>query len=118
MKYYNFQLTTEEINTHPHLKYVTKCLKTVDEKYQILFDELNGYKHLRIIRCDKQPIHNYMDILEIKNDLFGENIIAIEVYPKKDDFIDGSNTYHIWTWNNIKVPNLSEMYNYNLKKSE
>lgn len=95
---------TPQINkkTHPHLKQVTKSWHTFDGKYYILYDEPNGYKHLRIIRVDGQPIHN-----------FGEDIIAVEVYPKKADFKNGSNTYHLWTWDEIKVPNLIEIYQYN-----
>ena len=47
-----------------------------------------------------------MYLQEIKNDLFGKDVIAIEVYPKQDQFWDGSNTYHIWTWKTLEVPNL------------
>ena len=50
---------------------------------------------------------------EIKNDLLGKDTIAIEVYPKECDFKDGSNTYHLWTWKDIKVPNLLGLYQYN-----
>lgn len=112
MKYRRLNININK-ETHPHLKDVTRCWETLDNKYHILYDEPNGYRHLRISRIDGQPIHNFMDMQEIKNDLFGDNAIAVEVYPKKSEFKDGSNTYHLWTWNEIKVPNLLEIYQYN-----
>ena len=69
MQYERFCPSTLNIETHPHLRFVTKCWQTTDGKYDILFDEVNGYKHLRVRRIDDQPIHNYMDLQEIKNDL-------------------------------------------------
>lgn len=34
----------------------------------------------------------------IKNSLFGENVTAIEVFPKKDRLIDDANMYHLWVF--------------------
>jgi hypothetical protein len=89
---------------------VTKCWQTTI--YEILYDEPKGFKHLRISRVDGEPIRSWKDIQEIKNDLLGEDVVAIEVFPKQCDFVNGSNTYHIWTWDGIEVPNLEELYTY------
>ena len=35
----------------------------------------------------------------IKNELFGEDRFAIEVYPKQDNLIDITDTYHLWVFN-------------------
>lgn len=113
MEYTAYCPSTINTKTHPHLKFVTKCWQTTNGIYDILYDEINGYKHLRIYRTDKKPVRNYMDLLEIKNDLLGKETIAIEVYPKLSDFKNGSNTYHIWTWVGINVPNLANLYKYN-----
>lgn len=112
MKYKRFSPSTININTHPHLKYVSKCWQTMDGKYDILYDKVDGYTHLRIQRIDNKPIHNYMDLQEIKNDLLGNDVIAIEIYPAQKDFKNCSNTYHIWTWKGIEAPNLSKIYKY------
>lgn len=32
----------------------------------------------------------------IKNSLFGENRVAIEVYPSKERLVDAANMYHLW----------------------
>ncbi|MBF0554492.1 MAG: hypothetical protein HQK96_08070 [Nitrospirae bacterium] len=77
-----------------------------------MYDEVNGFRHLRIGRIDDQMIHCFMDMQEIKNDLWGVDTVAVEVYPAKADLKDRSNTYHLWTWNGIRVPNLMELYMY------
>lgn len=112
MEYKRFCPSTLNTETHPHLKHVTKCWQTTDGKYDILYDCVNGYEHLRVRRIDDEPIHNYMDLQEIKNDLLGEDVVAVEIYPRKADFKNGSNTYHIWTWAKLAPPNLAELYNY------
>lgn len=35
----------------------------------------------------------------IKNELFGEDRFAIEVYPKQENLIDSSDVYHLWVFN-------------------
>jgi hypothetical protein len=32
----------------------------------------------------------------IKNELFGENAVAIEVFPKVSELVDEANMYHLW----------------------
>ena len=34
--------------------------------------------------------------MEIKNDLFGENRLAIEVFPKAKHLVDVMDVYHLW----------------------
>ena len=34
----------------------------------------------------------------IKNELFGENRFAIEVYPKQDKLVDIADVYHLWVF--------------------
>ena len=34
----------------------------------------------------------------LKNSLFGENRVAIEVFPAKDRLVDAANMYHIWVF--------------------
>ena len=112
MNYLRYCPSTIDKAAHPHLSGVTKCWQTTDGMYDILFDKVGKYQHLRISRIDGKPIHNFMDMQEIKNDLWGEVTAAVEVYPAQKDFKDGSNTYHLWTWEEISVPNLNELYRY------
>lgn len=34
----------------------------------------------------------------LKNSLFGENRVAVEVFPSKDRLVDAANMYHIWVF--------------------
>ena len=36
--------------------------------------------------------------MTIKNELFGENRFAIEVYPKQDKLVDVADVYHLWVF--------------------
>lgn len=35
---------------------------------------------------------------QIKNELFGENRVAIEIYPKQDRLVDEADVYHLWVF--------------------
>jgi hypothetical protein len=42
---------------------------------------------------------------KIKNELFGENRIAIEVFPKADRLVDACDVYHLWVFDkNFELP--------------
>jgi hypothetical protein len=115
MRYIRYCSTTLE--KLPHLKNIKKCWQTDDGVYDILYEDVkadNGiiYAHLLIQRIDGKPIRSYMDLQEIKNDLFGEDIPAVEIFPKKDDLCNGSNTSHLWAWKDIEIPNLVNITGY------
>ena len=57
-----------------------------------------------------------MDLQEIKNDLLGEDVMAVEVFPKKDDLCNESNTCHLWTWKGIELPNLIDIEGYSKQR--
>ena len=112
---------------YPHLKgllrawFVSKATSydevdiEIQYDYLVLYDEPTpNFRHFRIIGRDKKPIHNWMDMQEIKNVIWGEEVVAIEVFPAHSQFKDGSNTYHLWTWDGLKeqVPNLLKLYTY------
>jgi len=80
--------------------------------YWISLSEIDKYTHIRIIREDKKPIHNYMDLQTIKNTLIGVNKTAIQIFPRVEDMVDFGNTYHLWSWDGMEAPNLKDLYNY------
>ncbi len=114
MKYRQFEKNFD-IKEYPQLKHVTKCWIAENEnnEYMVLLNK-PGYEieHLRITRTDNEPIRNWSDMQQIKNDLLGKETIAIEIFPKDSDLIDYSNTYHLWTFPGLTVPNLKELYQY------
>jgi len=79
----------------------------------VLIANTKGVKHLRIRRLDDLPITEYSIFQQIKNYFLGEEVVAVQVFPKASDYIDNSNTYHLFSWEGIEVPNLKTMYQYN-----
>lgn len=52
--------------------------------------------HISIKRIDKQPIHDWRDLQDIKNQLLGKECEAIELYPAESRKVDTANQYHLW----------------------
>ena len=40
----------------------------------------------------------------IKNEIFGKDTCAIEVFPKEEDLVDQAYMYHIWVLHEFKLP--------------
>ena len=75
----------------------------LNDEYQVIIDrDYTGWGgmmkvlHLSIKRIDKEPIHDWRDLQEIKNMLVGEKYEAIELYPSEDRKVDTANQYHLW----------------------
>jgi hypothetical protein len=56
--------------------------------------------HLSIKRIDRDPIHDWRDLQEIKNALVGPENEAIEIYPAESRLVDSANQYHLWVFAN------------------
>ena len=52
--------------------------------------------HLSIKRRDKQPIHDWRDLQEIKNQLVGRQHEGVELYPAESRKVDVANQFHIY----------------------
>lgn len=61
---------------------------------------------LSIKRLDKEPIHDWRDLQEIKNQLIGEENEAVELYPSESRLVDQANQYHLFVLKDstIKFP--------------
>ena len=97
---------------HPHLETVTDGA-IVDDLYRVLIAKTGKYIHVRIRRLDDLPITSFSDMQAIKNLFIGPECIAVQVFPRVSDYVDNTNTYHLFSWKDIDVPNLKEMYKYN-----
>lgn len=51
---------------------------------------------LLIRRNDSAPVVAWHDMQRIKNELFGKDAVAIQVFPKADDLVDEFNIYWLW----------------------
>ena len=58
---------------------------------------------LSIKRLDKEPIHDWRDLQQIKNEVMGEEAEAIEIYPAESRKMDVANQYHLFAFT-TKIP--------------
>jgi len=91
-----------------------KAWVTDDMQYLVLLNHVSDFKHVRIIHVlglRQDDFHTFQDI---KDAVLGEGTIAVQVYPRKEDVVDGSNTYHLWSWDGLDkaAPNLRAMPKY------
>lgn len=49
-----------------------------------------------IRRCDSQPIYSWYDLQRLKNEIFGEETMAIQAFPPQGDLVDDANIYWLW----------------------
>lgn len=102
-----------DLKKYPQLKYVTKIWQTKCGTYEIYYDKISKYEHLRIKRIDRKPLGEnwYWILQEIKNDIFGKEKTACIILPRELNHKKGL-FHHIWTWEGIEMPNLIELYDY------
>lgn len=68
-----------------------------NDMYQVVVRKVEGEVfHLSIKRLDRQPIHDWRDLQEIKNMLIGPEHEAAELYPAESRKVDSANQYHLW----------------------
>lgn len=58
---------------------------------------------LSIKRIDKEAIHDWRHLQEIKNALVGEECEAVELYPAESRLVDTSNQYWLWCFADPEV---------------
>jgi hypothetical protein len=74
-----------------------------NDVYQVAIRECGPKAmHLSIKRIDRQPIHDWRDMQEIKNQLVGSECEAIELYPAESRRVDTANQYHLWAINDYR----------------
>lgn len=68
----------------------------INDKYQVNVRSMENMTHLSIKRLDKQPIHDWRELQEIKNQLVGPEHEGVELYPAESRLVDSANQFHIW----------------------
>lgn len=64
------------------------------EDYMIWVTKQNN--QITIARKDDSEVESWYDMWNIKNQLFGEDTNAIEIYPSRQNLIDGQNQRHLF----------------------
>lgn len=67
-----------------------------NDVYQVQKREDGDWVSLSIKRIDREPIHDWRDLQEIKNQLLGAEVEAIELYPAESRLVDTANQYFLW----------------------
>lgn len=69
----------------------------LNSRYQVRMNTFpNGITYLSIKRVKKEHIHDWREILRIKNELCGPDREAVELYPGMFRVVDTSNQYHLF----------------------
>lgn len=53
---------------------------------------------------DTPILNHWGEIQNIKNEIFGENTVAVEYYPKEQQLVNDKNIYWIWIFPEGKLP--------------
>lgn len=105
-----------------------RCWIDYERKYQVLSRLVNTtigpVEHVTIMRINhSNPLRagklGWAEKQMIKNELFGEDRIAIEVYPRQDMLVDVCDVYHLWVFEkNFYLPYGIGIHPYEFKKAE
>jgi hypothetical protein len=69
----------------------------VNNKYQVLLRHIgHGVIMLSARRLDREAIHDWRELQQIKNMLVGAEREAIEIYPAESRKVDTANQYYLW----------------------
>ncbi len=81
-----------------------KGLFYINDRYQVKVKDVgNELLWLSIKRLDKEPIHDWRDLQEIKNQIVGKECEGVEIYPAESRKVDGANQYHLWVYKDPKI---------------
>jgi hypothetical protein len=87
MRKHLFELR-ESATTFLNDTYQVEIRQRGDERLPLLW--------LSIKRIDRQPIRDWRELQQIKNELVGPECEAIELYPAESRLTDSANQYHLW----------------------
>lgn len=76
-----------------------------NDTYQVavfMADKNGDVIHLSIKRIDRQPIHDWRELQEIKNMIVDPECEAFEIYPAESRLVDAANQYHLWCYTDPK----------------
>jgi hypothetical protein len=77
-----------------------------NDRYQVAVRDLGEVVHLSIKRIDREWIHDWRELQEIKNLLVGPECEGVELYPAESRKVDSANQYHLWVLKNpaLRIP--------------
>lgn len=102
----DFGVSMEEAHRMATLHRKAKVFK--NDRYQVNvvdteFPGVGPMKHLSVKRLDKEAIHDWRDLQEIKNQLVGPECEGLELYPADSRMVDAANQFHLWVFTDPEV---------------
>ena len=77
-----------------------RCWTDFDSNIQVcsrlIRTKFGNVEHVTITKGDEEV--TWSEKMQIKNELFGENRFAIEIFPKQKNLVDVCNVYHLWVF--------------------
>lgn len=102
----DFEDITEQVRAMPEFwdrhEPPTQVFKNNLYSVQV-FDKQTAWgpcKKAMIRRHDALPIHKWSDFQRLKNEIWGERAVALEVYPRQQNLTDVANLYWLWVFTN------------------
>ena len=92
-------LSGEEISREQARKIYREQLSSEyyqNDKYLVAVRATEDFTHLSIRRLDRGNAKDWREFQQIKNELLGEDIEAVELYPMQSRVVDAANQYHLW----------------------
>ena len=75
----------------------------MNETYQVAVRRIDEeWFHLSIKRNDREPIRDWREFQQIKNQILGEECEAMELYPAESRLVDTANSFHLFGTTNPK----------------
>jgi hypothetical protein len=68
----------------------------MNDIYQVQKRDSGDFWYLSIKRLDKEPIHDWRHLQQIKNEIVGPENEGLELYPAESRLVDTANQYHMW----------------------
>lgn len=65
---------------------------------RLIRTDIGNIEHVTITKKDMGTDLTWSDKQAIKDELFGKNRCAVEVYPTEDRLVDVANVYHLWVF--------------------
>jgi hypothetical protein len=59
--------------------------------------------HLAITTHDQQPRHDWREMQRIKNEIVGESVEAVELYPSENRLVDNANWFHLFCFPRLAI---------------
>lgn len=84
-------------------------------RFDCVWGDVVPMVHLSIKRCDKESIHDWRELQEIKNLIVGPEFEAVELYPAEARLVDTANQYHLWV---LEVEGMRFPFGFNVRVTE